>query len=55
MIVKQNAHTPGQGECFWQILDGDLDMFVCLCQRKGESADASTDIDDSGVFRKREL
>ena len=52
---KQNTHGSRLDECFWQIVDGDLNVFVCFRERKGESTNTSTDIDDSGIFLEGEL
>lgn len=53
--VKQNAHSSSLGDYFWQIVDGDLDMFVFFCKRKGESPNSPTDVDNSRIFLERKL
>lgn len=36
-------------------MDSDLDVFVCLRERKREGTDTTTDVDDSRIFLEREL
>jgi hypothetical protein len=55
MVEKQSAHASGLDEYFRQILDGDLDVCVCFRERKGESTDTSTDVDNSRIFLERKL
>ena len=55
MTEKQSAHPSGLDEYFWQILDRDLDIFVCFRESEGESTDTSADVDNSGIFLEWKL
>jgi hypothetical protein len=55
MTEKQSAYASGLDEYFWQMLDGDLDIFVCFRESEGESTDTTTDVDNSRIFLEWKL
>jgi hypothetical protein len=55
MTKEQSAHASGLDKYLWQILDGDLDIFVSFRESEGESTDTSTDVDNGRVFLERKL